>query len=173
MINFLKIFYFEVDKSLLAPLGRFKAAGNKIEFSGISDSKAQRKFNMLLSHGFTQLRNRLNNKPTVYIHKNSGIPLIGNVGFGLVDRDTNIIEVKPITGCNLECIYCSVDEDKRPVDFVIEEEYLADEFRKLVLFKEADNIEAHIASQGEPLLYTPLTSLIKDISKIKQVKLSL
>src|SRR3989338_348611 len=83
-INFLKIFYFEVDKSLLAPLGRFKAAGNKIEFSGISDSKAQRKFNMLLSHGFTQLRNRQKNKPPVYTQKNSGILLRGKNFFGCI-----------------------------------------------------------------------------------------
>jgi len=172
-INFLKIFYFEVDKSLLAPLGRFKAAGNKIEFSGISDSKAQRKFNMLLSHGFTQLRNRLNNKPTVYIHKNSGIPLMGTNYFGLIDRGTNIIEIKPITSCNLGCIYCSVDEgplSRRKVDFVVEKGYLVQELKALVDYKGEDYIDAHINAQGEPTLYADMVELVRDIAKIPQVK---
>src|SRR3989338_3737061 len=146
-INFLKIFYFEIDKSLLESLGHFKAAGNKIEFSGISDAKAQRKFNMLLSQGFIQLRNRLNNKPTIYIHKNSGISLIGTNYFGLIDMGTNIIEIKPITSCNLGCIYCSVDEgplSRRKVDFVVEKDYLVEELKKVIDFKNEDYIDAHI-----------------------------
>ena len=172
-INFLKIFYFEIDKSILAPLGHFKAAGNKIEFSGISDSKAQRKFNMLLSHGFTQLRNRLNNKPTRYIHKNSGIPLMGTNYFGLIDRGTNIIEIKPITSCNLGCIYCSVDEgplSRRKVDFVVEKGYLVQELKALVDYKGEDYIDAHINAQGEPTLYADMVELVRDIAKIPQVK---
>ena len=169
-VYFLRLFYFNIPKEELSQISSFTIEKNSISFEDITQKKAERKFYILLTKGFQQLKNSISSKKTIYIHKNSGIPLIGNVGFGLVDRDTNIIEVKPITGCNLECIYCSVDEDKRPVDFVIEEEYLADEFKKLALFKETDDIEAHIASQGEPLLYAPLTSLVRDISKIKQVK---
>ena len=66
-VKFLKLFYFEVDKSVLEGIGHFKIDNNKIEFKDISDKKAQRKFSMLLSRGFIQLKNRLNNKPTVYI----------------------------------------------------------------------------------------------------------
>lgn len=169
-VNFLKIFCFELDKALLKKIADFKINKNSITFGDISETKAAHKFNFLLEKGFKGLKNRLNNKKAVYIHKNSGIPLIGHVAFGLIDRGTNLIEVKPITSCNLNCIYCSVDENKRPVDFVIEEEYLAEEFRKLAEFKGMSDIEAHIASQGEPLLYAPLIDLIKDIKKIKQVK---
>jgi len=172
-VNFLKIFYFEIDKSLLESLGHFKAAGNKIEFSGISDAKAQRKFNMLLSQGFIQLRNRLNNKPTIYIHKNSGIPLIGTNYFGLIDRGTNIIEIKPITSCNLGCIYCSVDEgplSRRKMDFVVEKDYIIRELKALVDYKGEDYIDAHINAQGEPMLYADMVELVRDIAKIPQIK---
>lgn len=168
--SFLRIFYFYIPKDELYNIGDFIVGKNSITFKGIEQKKAERKFYTLLEKGFKELKNSLNNKPAIYIHKNSGIPLIGNVAFGLIDRGTNVIEVKPVTGCNLKCIYCSVDEDKRPVDFVIEKDYLVEEFRKLVEFKNADNIEAHIASQGEPLLYAPLADLIRDISKIKEVK---
>ena len=169
-VNFLRIFYFYIPKDKLLGVGDFVVEKNSITFKKISQKKAEKRFYSLLENGFKGLINSLNNKRTIYIHKNSGIPLIGNVAFGLIDRDTNLIEIKPITGCNLKCIYCSVDEDRRELDFVIEEDYLVEEFRKLVEFKNVDGIEAHIASQGEPLLYVPLTDLIKDLSKIEQVK---
>ncbi len=170
-VNFLRIFYFEINKEDLRNIDEFSVEKNKIIFKNISQEKAERKFYFILGEGFKGLKNSINDKKTVYIHRNSGIPLIGNVGFGLVDRDTNVIEVKPITGCNLKCIYCSVDEDKRIVDFVVEKDYLVEEFKKLVELKGVDNIEAHIASQGEPLFYAPLAELIKDLAKIKEVSM--
>ncbi|MBU0614996.1 MAG: radical SAM protein, partial [Nanoarchaeota archaeon] len=128
-------------------------------------------FNRLLLRGFNDLKNSINGNKTIYIHKNSGIPLIGNVAFGLVDRGSNLIEVKPITSCNLACVYCSVDEAKRPVDFVVEADYLVEELRKIIEFKGIDDIEAHIGTQGEPLLYASLSELIKGIRALKHVKI--
>jgi len=173
-INFLKIFYFYLDKKVLGKISKFKINKNKITFEGISEQKAQRKFNFLLQQGFQNLKNKITGKKTIYIHKNSGIPLTGSVYFGIIDRGTNIIEIRPITGCNLNCIYCSVDEgvpSKRKIDFVIEKDYLVEELKKLIDFKDTSNIEVLINSQGEPLLYADLADLIKDINKIKAVKL--
>lgn len=172
-VNFLKIFYLDIDKAALRDIGEFKISPNKIEFSGINDSRAQRKFNILLARGFTQLKNSLNNKTSVYIHKNSGIPLIGTAYFGLIDRGTNLIEVRPITSCNLNCIFCSVDEgisSRKEADFVVEKDYLVQEFRKLADFKQEEHIDAHINAQGEPLLYADIVELVRDMAKIPQVK---
>lgn len=169
-INFLRLFYFDLDKKDLNKISDFIVDKNKITFKDIKEIKASKKFNFLLSEGFKTLKNRLNGKKTIYIHKNSGIPLIGNGAFGIVDRGTSLIELKPITSCNLECVYCSVDESKRAIDFVVEKDYLVDELKKLVKFKGIYSIEVHIGTQGEPLLYAPLVELIKDISSIKQVK---
>ncbi|MBW2975597.1 radical SAM protein [Candidatus Woesearchaeota archaeon] len=169
-VNFLRIFYFHLPKNDLKKIGDFALEHKAITFRNIPQEKAERKFYLLLEKGFKSLRNSLNNKKTVYVHKNSAVPLIGNVSFGLIDRGTNVIEVKPVTGCNLRCIYCSVDEDRRDMDFVVEKDYLVDEFKKLVRFKGVDSIEAHIASQGEPLLYSPLPSLGRDLSRIREVK---
>ncbi|GAF71098.1 unnamed protein product, partial [marine sediment metagenome] len=169
-VNFLRLFYFYLDKSDLRKIADFKIAGNSISFDGISEERAGRKFNRLLLKGFNDLKSRLTNKRAVYVHQNSGIPLMGNLYFGIIDRNTNIIEIRPITGCNLACIYCSVDQAKRQVDFVVEKDYIIDEFRRLVEFKEDEDIEAHIGAQGEPLLYADLVDLVQDLSKIKQVR---
>ena len=172
-VKFLNLFYFEVDKALLEKIGNFKINGSTIEFSGISGKKAQRKFNMLLSEGFIHLKNRLNNKRTIYVHKNSGIPLMGTNYFGLIDRGTNIIEVKPITSCNLGCIYCSVDEgplSRRKVDFIVEKDYIVQELKKLIDYKEEAYMDIHINSQGEPTLYADMVELVRDIAKFPQVK---
>ena len=172
-VKFLKIFYFDVDKSIIENIGNFKIDNNKIEFNDINDKRAQRKFNMLLSKGFIHLKNRLNHKNTIYIHKNSGIPLMGTNYFGLIDRGTNIIEIKPMTSCNLGCVYCSIDEgplSRRKVDFVVEKDYIVEELKKLVDFKQENYIDAHINAQGEPLLYADMVELVADIAKIPQVK---
>jgi hypothetical protein len=169
-VSFLSLFYFDLNKDELTRISPFSVDKNSITFKDINEARASRKFNFILEAGFKKLRNKLNNKPTIYIHQNSGIPLIGNVAFGIVDRGTSLIEVKPITGCNLNCIYCSVDEDKRHVDFVVEEAYLINEFKKLVHFKKIDSIEAHIGTQGEPTLYACLVELVRDLSSIKEVK---
>ena len=172
-VTFLKIFYFYIDELSLKNIGNFKVNGNKIEFINVNEKRAERKFNILLSKGFAHLKNKLNNKPAIYIHKNSGIPLIGTNYFGLIDRGTNLIEIKPITSCNLSCIYCSVDEgplSRRKIDFVVEKDYIVEELKRLVQYKNVDYIDAHINSQGEPLLYASMVDLVADIAKIPQVK---
>ena len=167
-VVFLRLFHFYIDKSKLERIGLIKIKDHSIEFEGYL--RSEQKFHALLDIGFEQMKNKINGKKTVYIHQNSGIPLIGNMAFGLIDRNTNIIEIRPISTCNFECIYCSVDSEKRNTEFIVEKDYLINEIKKLVEFKEINNIEAHINSQGEPLLYADIVDLIKDIRKIKQIK---
>lgn len=171
-VNFMKYFYFKIEKEDLKRIAEFKISKNSIEFENISEKSASNKFNILLSKKITGLKSKISGSKAVYIHKNSGIPLIGSNSFGLVDRGTSLIEIKPITGCNLGCIFCSVNEGigtNKTVDFVVEKDYVVEEFRKLAAFKGIRDIEAHINAQGEPLLYSNLIDLIKDLRKIKEV----
>lgn len=178
-VNFLKIFYFYLDENSLRKIAPYEINKNSIKFKNISEESARRKFDFLLLNAFKNLKNKLNNKTTIYIYQSSGIPLIGTNYFGLIDRGTNIIEVKPITSCNISCIFCSVDEgpySRRKVDFVIEKDHIVNEFRKIVDFKtqrssKAD-IDAHINAQGEPMLYADMVELVRDIMSIKGVKRS-
>jgi len=166
-VTFLNIFEFRISKDALEKIGKFKVSKNSISFES---ENSKNKFNSFIDEGMLNLTNKITGKKTVYVHKNSGIPLIGTIAFGLIDRGTNVIEVRPISGCNIKCVYCSVDEDKRTVDFVVDADYLVEEFRKLVEFKDIKGIEAHIASQGEPTMYADLARLIAGIKKIAQVE---
>jgi hypothetical protein len=175
-VNFLKIFYFDINKEELEKIGKFKTNKNSILFSNISEEKVKHKFNFILKKGFDNLRNKLNGNKTIYLHKNSGIPLIGCLAFGIVDKGSNMIEVKPITNCNLNCIFCSVDEgksSKKRVDFVVERNYLVAELKKLIDYKLSFDrdikFEIYINPHGEPLLYADIIDLIKDISKISNI----
>ena len=174
-VNFLKLFYFYLDETSLNKIGSFEINKNSIKFKNLTENNAKKRFEFLLFNAFKNLKNRLNNKTTYYIHQSSGIPLIGTNYFGLVDRGSNIIEVKPITSCNISCIFCSVDEgplSRRKVDFVVEKDYLVQEFRKIVEFKSSNKIDAHINAQGEPTLYSDMVELVRDIMSIKGVKTS-
>jgi len=178
-VNFLRLFYCHLEESSLKKIAPFEIRKNSIFFKNISERGARKKIEFLLFNSFKNLKNRLNNKTTIYIHQSSGIPLIGTNYFGLIDRGTNIIEVKPITSCNISCIFCSVDEgpySRRKADFVVEKDYLVDEFRKIAKFKTQQffnaNIDAHINAQGEPTLYADMVELVRGIMSVKGVKTS-
>ena len=178
-VNFLRLFYCDMEESSLKKIAPFEIRRNSILFKNISERSARKKIEFLLFSSFKNLKNKVNNKKTIYIHSSSGIPLIGTNYFGLIDRGTNIIEVKPITSCNISCIFCSVDEgpySRRKADFVVEKDYLVDEFRKIVEFKaqysKNAGIDAHINAQGEPTLYADMVELVRGIMSIKRVKTS-
>ncbi|MCX6710197.1 MAG: radical SAM protein [Candidatus Woesearchaeota archaeon] len=168
--NFLRIFCFEIPKEELSGIAPFKIDSHSISFE-CPEKRASSRFYNLLERGFLKLKNSINGRKAVYIHRNSGIPLIGSNAFGIVDRNTSCVEVKPITGCNIDCGFCSVDEGltgKKTNDIVVEEEYLISEFRKLAEKKKC-GLEAHINANGEPLLYSRIVDLIRDLKAIPNV----
>ncbi len=169
-ITFLKLFSFEIPNRAVLDIGKFSVGENYIDFKDVEEISTRNMFSMLLSKGFENLKTKSTGKKAVYVHKGSGIPLIGNVAFGIVDRNTNIIEVKPITVCNLKCVYCSVNDDMRPVDFVVEADYLVEEFRKIAEYKGCKELEVHIGGQAEPLFYADLAHLIRELKSLEYVK---
>ena len=111
-------------------------------------------------------------RPLVYVSKESGIPLLGHAAFGIIDRGTNLLQVRPITGCNLNCIFCSVDEGKisktKKTDFIVDPDYLLEELRKVCEFK-GKGVEVHIDGQAEPMLYPYMKQLLEGVAEIKEV----
>ncbi len=179
-LRFLKVFQTSISKDDLKKLGNYKISPHEIEAPDLSDKQLSNKFFPLLDRALQHLTSTLTKHRAIYIHQNSGIPLIGTLYFGIVDRGTNIIEVKPITGCNIDCIFCSVDEgtsSKKQVDFVVEDDYLISEVNKLITFKKQnpteDNpdtkIDVFINTHGEPLLYSNMTNLIKGLRTNKNI----
>ncbi|MBS1267000.1 MAG: Coenzyme PQQ synthesis protein E [Candidatus Woesearchaeota archaeon] len=170
-VFFQENYYFDIDKSDLESIARFSFGKEYIEFD-CSEKKATNKLNRLIRNNLVHLTNKITKRKTIYITRNLGVPLIGNNAFGIVDRNTSLIEVKPVTGCNLNCVFCSVDEGpkgKWERDFLVEPNYLAQEFKKLAEYKNC-NVEAHIGVHGEPLLYPKLVQLIELLSSIENVK---
>ncbi|MEK6899904.1 MAG: radical SAM protein, partial [Nanoarchaeota archaeon] len=170
-VNLLRLFYTIIPKEEVEKIAKYSIPdANSIEFAKIAQEKAETKFSFLLAKYFDQLKNRLTGNPVTYIHRNSGIPLIGNVAFGIVYRNSSIIEIKPITSCNLDCIYCSISEglSSKKHDFVVEKDYLVEELKEVIDFVK-EPVEVHIGVQGEPFLYADLENLFADLQSMKLV----
>jgi uncharacterized protein len=185
-VMFLKQFYFDLDRVAMEKIGVKKIWQNFLEFgTGIGSDEARGRLNRLIDIGFQSLKSNLG-RDAVYVHKNSGIPLVGSNYFGIIDRNNSLIEIRPITGCNLSCIYCSVDEGKggrKNADYVVEKDYLLDELKRMAFAKRPTEIkgwddsskigrwiEVHINAQGEPLLYSPMIELVRGIKEIPEIK---
>lgn len=178
LVRFLKRFQFTLSKKDLKRIGEYALEKNAIVFLEDKDESEKdnesiaNHFNSLLSQGFSHLTG-LFSRQAIYVHQHSNIPLIGNLGFGIVDRNTNALELKPITDCNLDCVFCSVDEgksSKKIVDFVVEADYLIEETKKLLEFKETTT-SLHINPHGEPLIYADIIALVRGISELKNAGL--
>ncbi len=108
----------------------------------------------------------------VRITRNSAIPLIGSLYFGIIDRGTSLLQVRPSCGCNLNCPFCSVDagpeSTTRATSYEVEMEYLVDAVREAARFK-GEGVECHIDSPGEPLMYRDLPGLITALNGIDEV----
>ncbi|MHA1131314.1 MAG: radical SAM protein [Candidatus Helarchaeota archaeon] len=115
------------------------------------------------------LKHKYTNRPIFYITKNSRIPLLGSLYFGIIDRGTNLIQVRPMTGCILNCPFCSVNEgprsENRHVDYIVDAAYLMEEVKKVIAYKDISDIEIHIDGQCEPTLYPSLPLIISEFAK--------
>ena len=110
------------------------------------------------------LRNRYTNRKVLYIHEAMDVPLLGYNAFGLIDRGTNLIQIRGVSGCNLSCIFCSVDEGPysrtRKLDYVVDVDYLMKWFDDVARIK-GKGLEAHLDGQGEPLIYPFRVELVQ------------
>lgn len=100
-------------------------------------------------------------------------PLVGCIAFGLIDRGTNIIQVRPITTCPLSCKFCSTNagpkSKTRQTEYIVPPDYLVEEFEKIVEFKGRKHIEAHIDTVGDPITYPEITELVAQLSQVNGV----
>ncbi|OPY37150.1 MAG: molybdenum cofactor biosynthesis protein A [Methanoregula sp. PtaU1.Bin051] len=108
----------------------------------------------------------------IRITEDSGIPLLGSLYFGIIDRGTSLLQVRPSCGCNLNCPFCSVDAGPasrtRATSYEVSRDYIVSYVKEIARFK-GDGVECHIDSPGEPMLYKELSGLIADLRAIHEV----
>jgi len=108
----------------------------------------------------------------VEIVKSSGIPLVGALQFGIIDRGSNLLQVRCTTVCNMRCKFCSTsanDPNTHPTNFIVDIDYLLEEVEKVAKIK-GDNLVIFLDSVGEPTSHPRFVDLVAGLKKIPQVK---
>ena len=166
---FLKFFYFDIPKDVLQDIGPYFVQDEKLVIEGPKSSTIIRKFERVMGNFIqTRLKSLIGDTKASYINKG---PLIGSQRFGILDSDSNCLEIRPVSGCNLACTFCSVDEgpfSAKP-NFYVDKDLLVDETKKLCTLKDQDMM-IWIGAQGDPTLYYDLVGLVKGLKTISQVK---
>ncbi len=108
-------------------------------------------------------------KNRVYIYVDD-IPLLGHIAFGVIDRGTTVLQVRPTTICPLNCIFCSVDAGPvsrhRQAEYIVDPNHLVAWVRYTVKAKEGDVVEALIDGVGDPATYPYLSELVKELKRV-------
>ncbi|GBF09537.1 conserved hypothetical protein [Aeropyrum pernix] len=102
-----------------------------------------------------------------------GLPLIGHIAFGVIDRGTNVLQVRPSTLCFHDCIFCSVDAGpssrRRRSEYMVEWEHLVGWVEKVARVK-GGGLEALIDGVGEPLTHPHITRIIKALKELDAIE---
>ncbi|MEM0233424.1 MAG: radical SAM protein [Candidatus Nezhaarchaeales archaeon] len=102
-------------------------------------------------------------------------PLIGCIAFGVIDRGTNLIQVRPSSSCTLSCIFCSTDAGpssrNRQAEYLVDLDHLIEWIKAVIKFKRSKSLEAHIDTVGDPLLYPKIVDLVHRLSELPRVKI--
>ncbi|MHA1794293.1 MAG: radical SAM protein [Promethearchaeota archaeon] len=106
----------------------------------------------------------------IRITRDGKIPMYGFDFIGIIDRGTNIIEIKPTTLCNMKCAYCYANVGSYSNDFEVERDFLVEGLKKVVEIKKENDLEVHVDPYGEILLYKDLPRLISDLKSMREIK---
>lgn len=100
-------------------------------------------------------------------------PLVGCIAFGIIDRGTNLIQVRPSSSCPLSCIFCSTDAGpssrNRQAEYVVDLDHIIKWFKIVAKAKRSKGLEAHIDTVGDPLTYPKIADLVHKLSEIPKV----
>ncbi len=140
-------------------LGPYTITDGELHIREYSEERNARKVVQFFRRFKKDLTYKLNGNPAVYVDEDLELPLIGLNFLGILDKGSEILEIKPITNCNADCSFCSVNEgpsSDKEIDFVVDVDYLINETRSLLAFKGAKNMQLWINPHGEPTLYSEL-----------------
>lgn len=111
----------------------------------------------------------IRNRP---VYRVEGLPPFGYIGFGVIDRGTNVVQARPTTICPQNCVFCSVDagpySKHRWAEFVISEDIILKGVSEAARVKNT-GIEVLIDTVGDALTYPQLPRLIRELKSIPGV----
>ena len=109
-----------------------------------------------------RVRGRVWGRPLVALSRPA--PLMGAVFIGVIDRGTNVLQVRPTTLCPLSCVFCSVDAGPRSrwraAEFYVEDPSWLAEWAGRVAAAKGVWVEALIDGVGDPFAYPRLVELV-------------
>ncbi len=115
----------------------------------------------------------MENREIVKVGEETDLPLAGALTFGVIDRGTNLLQIRPVSGCNLSCPFCSVDEGpvgNKQARYEVSLDYMVEYAGAMVARKNCDDIEMHIDGCGEPLFYPRMVELVESLSSMEGVE---
>jgi len=108
----------------------------------------------------------------ISITKESGIPLIGCIAFGIIDRGTNLLQVRCTSFCNMNCSFCSTAagpySKEHKTNYIVDIDYLIEEVERVAKIK-GDKLIIFLDSVGEPTSHPDFVKLVEKLKKIKEV----
>ncbi len=105
------------------------------------------------------------------VYEVTGLPLVGHIAFGVIDRGTNVLQVRPSTLCPHSCIFCSVDAgpmSRRRSEYLVEPRLLLKWVRAVAELK-GPGLEALLDGVGEPLTHPGIADIVAGLRHIPQV----
>lgn len=100
---------------------------------------------------------------------NNKIPLLGLLQIGIIDRGSNLVQIRPTSLCNLNCKFCStssgVQSKIHSVYYEVGLEHLLNWVKKCIDLK--GEILLNLDSVGEIFTYPEIYELIKRLDKMR------
>jgi len=102
-----------------------------------------------------------------------GTPALGYIAFGVIDRGTNVLQVRPTTICPQNCVFCSVDaglaSKSRWAEYIVDPGVIVEGVSRVIEEKEC-SVEALLDTIGDVLTYPHLVHLVKKLKTLSGVK---
>ncbi|BFI76306.1 molybdenum cofactor biosynthesis protein A [Sulfurisphaera ohwakuensis] len=100
------------------------------------------------------------------------IPLIGHIAFGIIDRGTNVLQVRPFSNCPMSCIFCSVDAGpnsrSRVTEYIVDADHLIN-WVNYIVDRKIHQVSILIDGVGEPILHPDIVKIVKGIKENRKV----
>ena len=137
IVTLYNYFYKEFSKEELEELGEYEIKENKLNIKRLDESASRKRFMRFFRKYKQDLLFKINGNKAIFVDEDMELPLIGLNFLGILDKGSEILEIKPITWCNAGCNFCSVNEGfgtNKEIDFVVDKDYLVTETKVLLSF---------------------------------------